>query len=81
MPKYTATFAGNVRAYTTVEIEATDEDAAHQRFQELAAMMADDSGTDEKDYPEEIADLVFNPQYDTLNEIEYLEDCEMDETK
>jgi hypothetical protein len=72
MPKYYATFAANVRAYTTVTIEAADEAAAHQRFQELAAAMGNDVHME--DFPEETQDIVFSPEYDTLTDIEYLED-------
>lgn len=72
MPKYTATFAANVRVYAPVTVEAADDNAAHQRFQELAAKM--NIGWSD-------GDAVFDPEWDTLADIEYLEDCGMDETK
>jgi len=74
MPKYNATFAASVRAYATVTVEAADEDAAHARFKELAAAMADGGG----DWPAEACNARFDPDWEQLDEIEYLDDCGID---
>jgi hypothetical protein len=72
MTKYFVTIAANVRAYATVEIEAANEDAAWQRAKDIAAS---ENIWDEP----EIEDVTFEPEYDTLDEFEPLEDLEVSE--
>jgi hypothetical protein len=75
MPRYTATFAANVRAYACVTVIAADEDAAHERFKQIADVM----NNNPEDWPAEVANTLFEPEYDTLGDYDYLEDCGLDD--
>jgi hypothetical protein len=68
MMKFTVTLAANVRAYTTIEIEAADEEAAFERAKAIADSPWAHPGTD----------MVFNPDYSTLSDIEVLDDLMFD---
>src|SRR5262245_31390795 len=68
MPKFTATFAGNVRAYAAVSVEAADPDVALRRFREIAEAMA------RGDTPPEVAETVFTADWDQLAEVEFVEE-------
>ena len=72
MKTYQFTIAGNVRAYGTVVIEAEDEEAAEKRAQEIVAAMNSCTAPE----PSEMADVVFDAAYDTLDEFDSLEDVE-----
>lgn len=73
---YTVTIACNVRAYATVEIEAADEEAAQRRAEELVDELKNPSNY--KHESPELEDVVFNPEYDTLNDYELLDDLRME---
>jgi hypothetical protein len=69
MKTYTITVAANVRAYATIEIEAENEEAAEQRVQEIKALVRI------WDAPEmQNENVVFEAAYDTLDDVELLED-------
>jgi hypothetical protein len=72
VPKFNATIAADVRAYACVTVDAEDEEAAHDRFKAIAAALARGEKTPET------ATTVFDPDFDTLAEYEYLEDCGID---
>jgi len=65
MPKYSVTIAANVRAYATIRIRATDAEAAQQRAGAIALLGWS---------APEMQGAVFNPMWDTLDDLEALED-------
>jgi hypothetical protein len=62
MPKFEITFAADVRAYSVIEIEAVDLTEADAKAHDMAA-------TWPTNCPD---DMVFNPEYDTLGNLECL---------
>lgn len=80
--KYSASFAATVRCYATVHVEVEDTDdheaalaVAHEKFKEAAANF--DPASFEDDNGVWVTNFV--PDWSLLDEVEYLEDCGVDQ--
>ncbi len=71
MAKYSVTIAANIRAYTTITIEAESEDAACERVEDIIAMGFWNEP--------ETAGKCFDPEFDMIDDFAAVDYVEIEE--